>query len=380
MIKVEEFNSGLYRDQGSFKSFLPSKINDIWTWDSFEINSLLSKAYMYLGSLDGYSALIPNVDIYIKMHIQVEANRSNKIEGTQTTIEEDLIGNNVLVSIEKRDDVAEVNNYVNAINYAIKRIKDDNFPLSSRLIREIHAVLLKGVRGEYKTPGEFRRSQNFIGGSMPSNAIYVPPATCDLDELMGDFDKFMNRQDDLPSLIRVAIMHYQFETIHPFLDGNGRIGRLLIPLFLLSKKELNKPCFYISNYFEKNRSEYYMLLQNARIKNDMKDWICFFLKASIETAKDAKDKFSKVIEVVRKYDEYLKNKKANLVLSRIINEMYSKPIMGINELSQKTGLSVQGINKAIHILQEDKIVSEITGAKRNRIFKLDKYFDIFTGE
>ena len=380
MIKIEEFKSGTYRNQGSFKSFLPSKINDIWSWDSPEINSLLSKAYMYLGSLDGYSSLIPNVDVYIKMHIQVEANRSNKIEGTKTTIEEDLASESAFVSIEKRDDIAEVNNYICAINYGIKRIKDDDFPLSSRLIREIHSILLKGVRGEHKTPGEFRRSQNFIGGSMPSNALYVPPAVCDLDDLMNDFDKFMNNQDNLPSLIKIAIMHYQFETIHPFLDGNGRIGRLLIPLFLLSRKELNKPCFYISNYFEKNRSEYYTLLQNVRMKNNMKDWICFFLKASVETAKGAKDKFSKVIDIVREYEDYLKSKRTSSVLSKILNEMYSKPIIGINQLSKKTGLSVQGINKAMHVLLDDKIVSEITGAKRNRIFKLDKYFSTFASE
>lgn len=377
MLKIEDFKSGEYRNQGDFKSFIPSKINDLWTWESHEINFLLAQASKELGALNSYSELVPDIDIYIRMHIQVEANRSNRIEGTMTSVEEDLLPPEDLQP-EKRDDAAEVNNYIKAMNYGIKRIVDDDFPLASRLIRELHAILLEGVRGDHKTPGEFRMSQNFIGGSMPSNAVYVPPAVCDLDEAMNDFDKFINSHNDVPSLIRLAILHYQFETIHPFLDGNGRIGRLLIPLYLLASKELVKPCFYISEFFESHRTEYYDSLQRARLHNDLKGWVCFFLKASIATSAAAKEKFRLAVVQVQKYKDYLMDKKTSASsLKTILEAMYKTPVTSATQLSNSTGLSFSTVARAIKILEEDKIIFKYSEGNKNRIYVLKEYLEIF---
>ena len=379
MIAVESFLSGKYRNNGDFKSFIPSPINDTWVWSSSEINALLSQADRELGALSTYSELIPDLDIYIRMHIRVEANKSNRIEGTKTSIEEDMLPKENLVS-EKRDDVQEIENYIKAMDYGVKRIIDDDFPFSSRFLRELHQILLQGVRGEYKTPGEFRRSQNFIGGSKPSDAVYVPPSIADLDAAMEDFDRFANRNDDLPVLIRLAIMHYQFETIHPFLDGNGRIGRLMIPLYLLSRNILGKPCFYISDYFETHRSEYYAALQDTRVRNDMERWICFFLRASIATARKAKDTFNRVLRLVDKYNRYIaETKSMHTTISSIIREMYSRPIASVAILSEMTGIGVTIVNSAVNTLVADGVLSEITGGKRNRVFMLTEYMEIFSG-
>ena len=378
MKNLEEFEAGSYRNQGDFNSFIPSAVNDTWVWHSPIVNTLLSEASKELGGLNSYSELIPNIDIYIYMHIRVEANKSNRIEGTHTSVEEDMMSPEDLLP-EKRDDVMEVNNYIRAMNYGIERITKDEFPFSSRLIRELHAILLHGVRGAHKTPGEFRMSQNFIGGTMPSNAVYVPPAACDLNDAMNDFDKFMNNMDGMPTLIRLAIMHYQFETIHPFLDGNGRMGRLMIPLFLLSKKELSKPCFYISDYFEKHRIEYYDALQRARLNNDLIGWVCFFLRASIDTAKTAKDKFRAALKQVQKYNDYLAAKKtAPETLKRIIQCMYVEPVASVARLSELTGLTVQTINKAVKVLLLDGILVELTGNSRKRIFAMYDYIRVFS--
>ena len=378
-LKLEKYKSGTYRNQGDFSSFIPSPINTDWTWETPKINSLLNRASSELGGLNSFAELVPDIDTYIMMHIKVEANKSNRIEGTNTTIEEDMMPIED-INPEHRDDALEVGNYIKALNYGIDRIQKDDFPFTTRLLREIHKILLVGVRGEHKTPGEFRTSQNFIGGSMPSNAKYVPPAVPDMQEALSDFDKFMNREnDDLPVLIRLAMMHYQFETIHPFLDGNGRIGRIMIPLYLLSQKELAKPCFYISYYFEEHRQEYYEALQNVREKNDMIGWICFFLRASIETAQTAKQKFRLAVEQVNWYKEYLMNKRTGAdSLRTIIRAMYSQPVATVNQLIELTGLSAATVNNVVKILTMDQILLEMTGNRRNRIFVLKDYLRVFS--
>ena len=380
LITVETFKSGSYRNNGDFKSFLPSPVNDVWNWSSPEISSLLSEADREIGALSTYSEFIPDLDIYIRMHIRVEANKSNRIEGTRTSIVEDMLPQENL-GPEKRDDVQEIENYIKAMDYGVKRILDDDFPFSSRFLRELHQILMQGVRGEHKTPGEFRRSQNFIGGSKPSDAAYVPPSVADLDAAMEDFDKFANRCDNLPVLIRLAIMHYQFETIHPFLDGNGRIGRLMIPMYLLSKGILRKPCFYISDYFERHRSEYYAALQNTRELNDMKRWLCFFLRASIDTARKAKNTFNNVLHLVDEYNAYIAGKRnMHIVISSVIRAMYSRPVASVSVLSDMTGAGIANINSAVNTLVRDGILQEITGGKRNRVFMLRKYMHIFSAE
>ena len=377
--KLEKFKSGSYRNQGDFMSFIPSPINMDWTWETPRINALLNRASSELGGLNSFAELVPVIDTYIKMHIKVEANRSNRIEGTNTTIEEDMMPIED-INPEHRDDALEVANYIKALNYGIDRIQKDDFPFTTRLLREVHKILLQGVRGEHKTPGEFRTSQNFIGGSMPSNAKYVPPAVPDMQDALNDFDKFMNREgDDLPVLIRLAMMHYQFESIHPFQDGNGRIGRIMIPLYLLSQKELVKPCFYISYYFEEHRQEYYEALQNVRVKNDMVGWIYFFLTASIETAQTAKQKFRLAVEQVYWYKEYLMNKRTSAdSLRSVIRAMYSQPVASVNQLMTLTGLSAATVNNAVKILTADRILEERTGNRRNRIFVLKGYLKVFS--
>ena len=262
-MKLEDYKSGEYKQGVGYKAFLPSRINHNWGWVDTKLDYLLAEANRQIGELNAYSLLLPNVDLYIKMHVTIEANKSSRIEGTKTTIEDDL-SDLQDVSLEKRDDWEEVQNYVKATNFSIERI-NEGFPICNRLFKEIHKILLAGVRGEKKTPGEFRISQNWIGGTMPSTAVYVPPLVEDLNNCLTDLELFINNEKiDTPELIKIAIIHYQFESIHPFLDGNGRIGRLLIPLYLQSKKYLDNPCLYISFFFEKNRDLYYQKLNNVR--------------------------------------------------------------------------------------------------------------------
>jgi Fic family protein len=376
MQTIEKFVAGSYRDHKDFKSFMPSRINVDWTWSDRRLNYLLAEANKALGGLNMYAELLPDIDTYITMHIATEANKSSRIEGTRTSLEEDMMPLDDL-DPEKRDDGREVRNYIRALNKGIQRIVEDDFPFSSRLLKELHEELMEGVRGKHKTPGEFRRSQNFLGGSMPSNAIFVPPAVIDLADAMSDFEKFANQDDDLPELIRISILHYQFETIHPFLDGNGRMGRLMIPLYLLSRNELSKPGFYISDYFEQHRTEYYDALQNVRIQNDLLGWICFFLEASAYTAKTAKEKFARAVLLVNEYTERLAVKKTMESAFVVLKAMYKKPVSYVSRLVEQTGLTAPTVRSAIRALQSADIVRELTHGKRNRIYCLHEYLKVF---
>jgi Fic family protein len=375
-MKVENFNAGNFVNQGDFNAFIPNPIGKDWTWEDAELNYLLAEANRELGGLNTYSELIPNVDVYINMHIQSEANKSNIIEGTKTTIEEDIMSLEDLTP-EKRNDAIEVRNYIKALNYGVERITNDNFPLSTRLIKEIHQILMAGVRGEKKTPGEFRKSQNWIGGSKPSDAVFVPPPVHCINDTLSDLEKFIHSQERLPDILKVAIIHYQFETIHPFLDGNGRIGRIIVPLYLLSKKQLDKPCFYISHYLERNRLQYYNKLNNVRVVNDLLGWIKFFLQAVITTAKEAKEKFKKVMNVVDSYNSYFIGCRFAKSAKKVIETMYQSPVINITDLQRLTRLPNTTIFRIMRNLVEDRIVAEITGYGRNRVFILYKYLEVF---
>lgn len=376
-MNLESFISGSYRQGEGYKAFLPSKINYNWGWNDTKLDSLLAEASRQLGELNAYSLLLPNVDLYIKMHVQIEANKSSKIEGTRTTIEEDLTDYQD-INPEKRDDWEEVQNYIKATNYGIKRISD-GFPLCNRLIRELHKVLLSGVRGEYKLPGEFRKSQNWIGGTMPSNAAYVPPLVSDLDDCLNDLEKFINNEEiETPDLIKIAIIHYQFESIHPFLDGNGRIGRLLIPLYLQSKKILDNPCLYVSFFFEKNRDLYYSKLNMVRINNDIIGWIKFFLEAIIETAKIAKEKFKKVVELTKRIDNEISNLKVTYDnAKKVIDCFYNDPICSRKKIAEITGMPMSTLNGVISEMQKANILKESTGYSKNQLFIFQEYVNIF---
>lgn len=376
-MKLEEYKSGEYVKMNDYKAFIPSKINYNWGWDDTKLDKLLSEANRQIGELNAYSLLIPNVDLYIKMHVKIEANKSSRIEGTRTTVEEDLL-DVTDINPEKRDDWEEVQNYVKATNYGVERIKE-GFPVCTRLIREIHGILMQGVRGEHKTPGEFRTSQNWIGGSMPSTAVYVPPPHTEIAKCLSDFEKFINNEEiDTPDLIKIAILHYQFESIHPFLDGNGRIGRLLIPLYIQSKGMLEKSCLYISDYIEKNKNTYYDMLTRVRTHNDMIRWIKFFLEAVIETSKTAKEKFRKVVELTMEMDKVIVNlpvKSDNV--KKVIDVLYNEPVINRKKLCDLTEIKEGTVKNIINCLLEKNIIVETTGYSRNQIFTFQKYTELF---
>lgn len=379
-MKLENYKAGEYKQGSGYKAFLPSNINYNWGWDDTKLDSLLAEANRQIGELNAYSLLLPNVDLYIKMHVKIEANKSSKIEGTRTTIEEDL-SDLQDINPEKRNDWEEVQNYVKATNYGIARI-NDGFPVCNRLIRDIHKILLADVRGNKKTPGEFRKSQNWIGGTMPSTAAYVPPLVEDLSDCLKDLELFINNEDiDTPDLIKIAIIHYQFESIHPFLDGNGRIGRLLIPLYLQSKKYLDNPCLYISFFFEKNRDLYYQKLNNVRVTNDIIGWIKFFLEGIIETAKIAKEKFRKVVELTKKIDIQISNLKVKYEnAKKIIDYFYDEPYSSRKKISDALKMPESTVNGVINELKLSNIIKETTGYSRNQIFVFSEYIDIFLSE
>ncbi len=376
-MKLEEYKSGQYVKMEDYKAFVPSKINYNWGWDDTKLDKLLAEANRQIGELNAYSLLIPNVDLYIKMHVKIEANKSSRIEGTRTTVEEDLL-DVTDINPEKRDDWEEVQNYVKAINYGVKRIKD-GFPVCTRLIRELHKILMQGVRGEYKTPGEFRTSQNWIGGSRPSNAVYVPPPHTEISDCLTDLEKFINNEEiDTPDLIKIAILHYQFESIHPFLDGNGRIGRLLIPLYIQSKGMLDKSCLYISDYIERNKDTYYDMLTRVRIYNDMIAWIKFFLEAIIETSETAKEKFRNVVELTMEMDKVIMDlpvKPENA--KKVLDVLYDEPIVSRKKILELIDIKPTTLNVCINALKEKNIIIETTGYSRNQVFAFQKYIDLF---
>jgi len=273
--KMEDYIPGELDQRYQYQAYQPNTVNLQWNWDNPKINTLLETTSRALAELNAYSLIVPDVDLFIYMHVLKEASQSSKIEGTQTHID-DAILDESQVDPEKRDDWNEVQNYVQAMTEAITEL--DHVPLSVRLLKQTHAILMQGVRGEHKAPGDFRTSQNWIGGTSLSNAVFIPPHHDSVPELMGDLEKFWHNQTvNVPDLIRIAVSHYQFETIHPFLDGNGRIGRLLITLYLINRGLLDKPTLYLSDYLERNRAQYYDSLTQVRLSNDMTQWVIFFL-------------------------------------------------------------------------------------------------------
>lgn len=372
---MKSFISGKKINQGYHKSFQPNFINRNWIIDDMEILSLLSKADRFLGRLDTFSHYV-NVDLFISMHIVKEATQSSKIEGTQTNMEEAFLDKEE-ISLDKRDDWDEVQNYIYSLKTAVKDL--EKLPISSRLIKKTHKSLLSGVRGEHKLPGEYRKSQNWIGGATLNDAIFVPPSHNTVEELMADLEKFAN--DDfnyLPDLIKIAIIHYQFETIHPFLDGNGRIGRLLIPVYLVSKEILKSPILYLSNFFEQHRSLYYDNLMRVRTQNDIKQWLKFFLTGVIETAKIGVETFDAILKLQKETDEKLISFKGKTEDARIIiNTLYENPITDAHKVEILLGKSHMSAYKQIAILENLSILKEITGGKRGKIYAFEDYLNLF---
>lgn len=373
---MKDFKSGVYINQGYHKSFQPNFINKEWQLDNMEVITLLSKADRMLGRLDMYSEHIPNINLFISMHIMKEATQSSKIEGTQTNMEEAILSKED-VPLDKRDDWMEVHNYINAMNEAIKMLEE--LPFSSRLIRNVHKTLMGGVRGENKQPGEFRKSQNWIGGSSINDAIFVPPAHTSIPDLMEDIEKFVhNDKIFFPELLKIALIHYQFETIHPFLDGNGRTGRLMITLYLVSKSILKRPILYLSDYLEKHRNSYYNHLMDARINNDIIGWLRFFLTGIIETAEKGGKTFEEILSLQEENEDKIKllgTRSASAL--KVLSELYRSPIIDASAVANVAGISTASAYTLISVLEKNGILSEVTGGKRGRIYILKKYFDIF---
>lgn len=376
-MNLSQFKSGVYRQEYQYKSFLPETINHTFVWDDPQINMMLENATRALGELNAFTMIVPNVDIFIQMHIAKEANKSSKIEGTKTEMDEVLVSKEQ-INPEKRDDWQEVRNYIDAMNYAVKELA--NVPLSNRLIRKIHEMLLNSVRGEMKQPGEFRRSQNWIGGSSLATAYFIPPHYNEVPELMSDLEKFLHNEDVfVPHLIKIAIAHYQFETIHPFLDGNGRIGRLLITLYLVSNGLLKKPSLYLSDFIEKHKSVYYEVLTIVREQNNLTHWIKFFLEAMIETAKSGTRTFQDILALKQEMDVLLPQfgKKAHNA-SKLLEYLYQKPIISVAEIINPLTMSKPTANNLVKEFEQRGILKEVTGFQRNKLFVFDKYLAIYS--
>jgi Fic family protein len=373
---MKNFSAGRYINQGTYKSFQPEKINKQWVLENMELISLLSQADRQLGRLDMYSEYIPNIDLFISMHIAKEATKSSKIEGTKTNIEEALLDREDIKE-EKRNDWEEVQNYITALNSAIDNLK--KLPFSSRLIKETHKTLLTGVRGNHKLPGEFRSSQNWIGGASISDATFIPPTFDSVNDYMSDIEKFAHSEEFyFPDLLKIALIHYQFETIHPFLDGNGRVGRLMITLYLVEKGILKKPILYLSDFFERNRTLYYDNLMRVREKNDIAQWFKFFLVGVIETAKNSIETFDGILKLQKEIEikiQGLGSRSNNAMI--IINHLFHKPIIDAQLANQITKLSPPSVYKLINELEELKILEEITGGKRGKLFVFKEYLELF---
>ena len=356
----------------AYKSFTPTPLPPSPTieLDSDMVN-LLVAANRQLAVLEGLSAHIPNVNLFVSMYVRKEALMSSQIEGTQATLEDVL---DPLLDENANRNVADVINYIKATEFAIARQKE--LPLCNRLIKETHAVLMAVVRGQEKNPGEFRRSQNWIGGqgSALKNARYIPPNVEDMTAAMSDLEKYINAEDDLDALIRAALIHYQFETIHPFLDGNGRVGRLLITLFLMEKGVLSAPALYISYFLKKNRVEYYDRMTEVRNKGSYEQWVKFFLQAISESAEDAVDKIQKLSALHAKNAEVIGGMgRAAKTAALLLSYLEANPIIEIQKTASALGLAFSTTSAAIQRLVEAGILVQSAGEQRNRVFSYEAY-------
>lgn len=377
MVKVESFRAGSYTKQLEYRAFLPVPVNTVYGWDDRELTRLAEQSALALGQLDAYASLVPNIDHFIRMYVLKEATVSSRIEGTQTNMEEALLAEKD-ISPEQRNDWREVNNYVTAMNNALDNLA--TLPLSSRLLRQAHADLMQSVRGEHKLPGEFRRSQNWIGGSSLGNAAFIPPVWEEVGPLMGDLEKFMHNPDTgLTHVMKIALAHYQFETIHPFLDGNGRVGRLMITLYLVDQKILQKPVLYLSDFFEKNRAYYYDNLTRVRTHNDLKGWMKFFMQGVIETAHNGIGTLKDILALKADCEEKRIYNMGKRVPSAklLLDQLFQRPVVDAEAVATATHLSPVSVYKLIEDFVKLGILREMTGYKRNRIFVFDEYFTIF---
>ena len=360
------------------RAFVPPPLPPIPPIDVLALLDRLSMAERALGRLDGVTTLLPRQELFLYMYVRKEAVLSSQIEGTQSTLTDLLRFETEAQAGQPIDDIREVSNYVDAMMYGLERL--EKLPLSLRLIRETHARLMQSGRGGTKSPGEFRRSQNWIGGTRPGNALFVPPAPNELDACLAALERFMHEdQSRLPAVIKAGLIHVQFETIHPFLDGNGRIGRLLVTLYLCVNGVLRKPLLYLSLYLKTHRADYYRLLQEVRERGAWEAWLDFFLKGVAEIANQAFDAATRIVDLFKRDRERItaESDRAGSAL-RVHEHLQQNPFLSANLLVERTGLTAPTINAALADLERLGIVDEVTGRRRGRVFGYTEYLAILS--
>ncbi len=376
-MKIEDFQAGQYEPRFEYRAFFPEPVCHEWIIADPALIDLLGRADRALGALNAFSQLVPDIDFFIRMYVAKEATQSSRIEGTQTNIE-DAFKERDDLNPEARDDWSEVQNYIRAVNFAIRAL--ETLPLSGRLLRQTHEILMEGVRGERKQPGDFRTSQNWIGVSL-KNAIFVPPHHEHVPRLMSDLEKFLHDGEiAVHPLIRIAIAHYQFETIHPFLDGNGRLGRLLISLYLASTNLLLKPALYLSDYFERNKTAYVDHLMAVRQGNHLREWLVFFLYGVEETARAAASVFRAVLDLKQRIERevlprFSVRRQDNAQM--LMRHLYGRPVIDVKWTAQMTGATINTAAALITDLVSWGVLTEVTGQRRNRLFAFQEYLDLF---
>jgi len=374
---IEAYKSGHLGKSFNYSYFVPELINRQWEWKDPLLGTLLEKASISLGELNSFARLVPNIDLFIQLHVTKEAVISSRIEGTQTNIDEALLPEEE-INPGRRNDWLEVRNYSHAMKEAIKEL--EQIPLSSRLLRKTHERLLAGVRGKHKMPGEFRSSQNWIGGANLNDAIFIPPAHTYVSELMGDLENFLyNENIHVPALVRIGIAHYQFETIHPFLDGNGRIGRLLITLYLVSKKILHQPLLYLSVFFEKNKSLYYDNLTRVRERNDLLQWLKYFLTGVDETARQASNTLSEILKLKEQSENILCDTAGRRTHTALVllTRLFEEPFIRVKQAERICSLSTKAANDLVGLFVQQGILKETSGQTRYRRFLFEPYLKFF---
>jgi Fic family protein len=372
--------SGRYITQpNQYKAFIPTDLPpEPPIRIEGDMQSLLTDANIAIGKLDTMGYLAPNLNHIIAMYVRKEALLSSQIEGTQASFE-DIFEYENQIPVKNVNDVEEVVNYIKALNYGMQRLND--FPMSIRLIKEIHAILLEGVRGKDKTPGEFKKSQNWIGppGSTPSTASFIPPPPKESMDAMGQLELFLHKNTDIPLLISCALIHYQFETIHPFLDGNGRLGRLLITFYLYWKKALQHPTLYLSYYFKIHRQEYYDRLNLVRMKGDYEQWVTFFLQGIIWTSNSALQTIKTALQLQETHKKRLIATKLSTPYAiALLDYLFEKPHLSIKDAADHLTTSYQSAKTLVHQLVSLEILKEITGKRRDKRYSYWEYLDLLS--
>jgi Fic family protein len=379
-------DTALFRDSPSgrvvraidgYWTFVPNPLPPKLAW-SDALVSLTSEANLALGILSGLGENLPNPHLLIYPFVRKEAVLSSRIEGTQSSLSDLLLFE--ATKAERQRDVKEVQNYVHAVEYGLKRLEE--LPLSLRLIRELHGILMEGVRGERATPGEFRQSQNWIGppGCSLNDATFVPPPVTEMNEALDQLERFLHADKQLPPLVELALIHYQFETIHPFLDGNGRIGRLLITLFLCQRSILNKPLLYLSAFFERHRQEYYDRLLEVSQRGAWQQWLEFFLRAVVEQSDDALRRARRLLDLHRTYHRTSMGRRLPPTAVELAELIFVRPVLNARVAQEALKVTYPAAQKALNALVEQGILAEITGGKRNKAYAAKKILEILEEE